>query len=293
MSNNIPQIIGKSPKLQEVLRTADLVSAINVPVLISGDTGTGKDLFARRIHQQSSRKQRAFIKLNCASASIETQLFEPKKGAISQARSGTLFLDEISDLPTTLQSELLQFLEDDKFDVRIIVATHKNFYEEVEAGNFRADLFYRLNVIPIELPPLKEREGDVALLMDYFLRCFVAEQHQAMPSFSKSAVKKLIEYNWPGNIRQLHNFCERMFVLFGATEVQVTNLPHEFQRFKSSETNLESFLNLPSAGINLEQIEVNLIQQALQNSNGNKSHAARLLGLTRDTFLYRLKKYSL
>jgi len=286
-------IIGQSPKLQEVLRTADLVAGTNVPVLITGDTGTGKDLFARRIHQQSSRKQRAFIKLNCASAVIKMQLFDPKKGALSQARSGTLFLDEISDLPVALQSELLQFMEDEKFDVRIIVATHKNLYKEVEADNFRADLFYRLNVIPVELPPLKEREGDVALLMDYFLRSFVAEQHQAMPSFSKAALKKLIDYNWPGNIRQLHNFCERMFILFSGKEVQVTNLPHEFQSFRSSESNLGSSFSLPSAGINLEQIEVDLIQQALQNSNGNKSRAARLLGLTRDTFLYRLKKYSL
>lgn len=286
-------IIGQSPKLQEVLRTADLVAGTNVPVLITGDTGAGKDLFAQRIHQQSSRKQRAFIKLNCASASIEMQLFDAKKGALSQARSGTLFLDEISDLPAALQSKLLQFMEDEKFDVRIIVATHKNLYKEVEADNFRSDLFYRLNVIPVELPPLKEREGDVALLMDYFLRCFVAEQHQAMPSFSKAALKKLMEYNWPGNIRQLHNFCERMFILFSAKEVQVTNLPHEFQSFRSSETNLGTAFSLPSTGINLEQIEVDFIQQALQNSNGNKSHAARLLGLTRDTFLYRLKKYSL
>lgn len=286
-------IIGQSPKLQEVLRTADLVAGTNVPVLITGDTGAGKDLFAQRIHQQSSRKQRAFIKLNCASASIEMQLFDAKKGALSQARSGTLFLDEISDLPAALQSKLLQFMEDEKFDVRIIVATHKNLYKEVEADNFRSDLFYRLNVIPVELPPLKEREGDVALLMDYFLRCFVAEQHQAMPSFSKAALKKLMEYNWPGNIRQLHNFCERMFILFSAKEVQVTNLPHEFQSFRSSETNLGTAFSLPSTGINLEQIEVDFIQQALQNSNGNKSRAARLLGLTRDTFLYRLKKYSL
>ena len=286
-------IIGQSPKLQEVLRTADLVAGTNVPVLITGDTGAGKDLFAQRIHQQSSRKQRAFIKLNCASASIEMQLFDAKKGALSQARSGTLFLDEISDLPAALQSKLLQFMEDEKFDVRIIVATHKNLYKEVKADNFRSDLFYRLNVIPVELPPLKEREGDVALLMDYFLRCFVAEQHQAMPSFSKAALKKLMEYNWPGNIRQLHNFCERMFILFSAKEVQVTNLPHEFQSFRSSETNLGTAFSLPSTGINLEQIEVDFIQQALQNSNGNKSHAARLLGLTRDTFLYRLKKYSL
>lgn len=286
-------IIGQSPKLQEVLRTADLVAGTNVPVLITGDTGAGKDLFAQRIHQQSSRKQRAFIKLNCASASIEMQLFDAKKGALSQARSGTLFLDEISDLPAALQSKLLQFMEDEKFDVRIIVATHKNLYKEVEADNFRSDLFYRLNVIPVELPPLKEREGDVALLMDYFLRCFVAEQHQAMPSFSKAALKKLMEYNWPGNIRQLHNFCERMFILFSAKEVQVTNLPHEFQSFRSSETSLGTAFSLPSTGINLEQIEVDFIQQALQNSNGNKSHAARLLGLTRDTFLYRLKKYSL
>jgi len=293
MNNNLPKIIGKSPKLQEVLRTADLVAGTNVPVLISGETGTGKDLFARRIHQQSSRKQRNFIKLNCATKNIETQLFAPKKGAISQARSGSLFLDDISNLPAVCQSELLQWMDDDKCKVRIIVASNKNFYEAVKTDKFRADLFYRLNVIPIELPPLNEREGDVALLMDYFLRRLVVEHHQSMPSFSQPALQKLIEYNWPGNIRQLYNFCERMFILFSGKEVQLSNLPHEFQIFRSNKTNLASAFSLPSTGINLEQVEVDLMQQALQNSNGNKSHAARLLGLTRDTFLYRLKKYSL
>ena len=284
------KIIGQSPKLQEVLRTADLVAGTDVPVLISGDTGTGKDLFAKRIHQLSSRRQRPFVKVNCATESQSLLIDDIKKGVIGKARSGTLFLDEITALSDSLQLKLLQFLETDNQDVRLIVSTQKNLFDEVNAGNFRAELFYRLNVIPVELPALKEREGDVELLMDYFMRRFVAEQHQAMPSFSKSAFKKINQYDWSGNVRELHNFCERMFILFSGREVDVTNLPHEFGQYSANPAN--PFV-LPLTGVNLEMVEVDLIQQALQSSAGNKSRAARLLGLSRDTFLYRLKKYSI
>lgn len=301
------KIIGQSPKIQEVLRTADLIAGTDVPVLISGDTGTGKDLFARRIHQQSARKQRVFIKVNCASLdemSSDSCLFGDEKieGAIKKARSGTLFLNEVATLPQFLQAKLLHFIETGetirsdnsvkKYDVRLIVSSNQNLFTCVEQGTFQADLFYRLNVIPVELPALKARQEDVMLLVDHFFRQFVREQHQMAPSLTKAAIKKLTQYDWPGNIRELQNFCERMFILFSGKEVDVINLPHELRQY-SCKTNLDSPFSLPASGIKLEVVEVDLIQQALQTTGGNKSKAARLLGLTRDTFLYRLKKYSI
>jgi len=297
------KIIGQSSCIQEVLRTADLVAGTDVPVLIIGDTGTGKDLFANRIHRQSQRKQRPFIKVNCSSLSgglDEAMLFD-QKGYVRQARSGTLFLDEVSDLSASLQARLLHFIETAevvppadsvmrKYDVRIIAATQKDLYKEVEAGRFRSDLYYRLNVIPVELPLLKERDGDVTALMDHFFRQFVHEQHQSAPNFTKAALKQIIRHEWPGNVRELQNFCERMFILFSGRTVEVTNLPHEFNQPSQGQP---SPFSLPLSGIKLESVEVDLIQQALETTCGNKSQAARLLGLTRDTFLYRLKKYEI
>ncbi len=296
------KIIGQSPKFLEVLRTVDLVAGTDVPVLISGDTGTGKNVFAKRIHQQSQRKKRAFIYVNCASLASEQAnlMLFGRKGYIQQARGGTLFLDEISDLSDSLQQMLLNFLETSElrfdassvrhYDVRIIATTQKNLYDAVDSGSFRADLFYRLNVIPVALPTLKERKGDVVLLMDVFFRQLVKEQHQVAPEFTKAAIKQIMRYNWPGNIRELQNFCERMFVLFSGKVVADTNLPHEFRQFTKGQSRPFS---LPASGIKLDLVEVDLIYQALETASGNKSKAARLLGLTRDTFLYRLKKYSI
>ncbi len=305
------KIIGQSTKIQEVLRTADLVANTDVPVLITGGIGSGKQLFAQRIHQQSTRKQQAFIKVNCASfdeASIEACLFGSEsignnpaiEGAIKKARSGTLFLNEVSALSPSAQAKLRHFIDTrevilgqntiKKYDVRLIVSSKTNLYKHVKKGSFRNDLFYQLNVIPIELPALETREGDVPLLMDYFFRQLVHEQHQTPPNFTKAALKQITRYNWPGNVRELENFCERMYVLFSGKTVEATNLPHELRHYTQNKT---SPFSLPASGIQLEQLEVDFIQQALQVAGGNKSKAARLLGLTRDTFLYRIKKYSI
>lgn len=304
-------IIGHSAKIQEVLRTVELVAVTDVPVLLKGEIGTGKKLFSQHIHKKSNRKKSKLINVNCSSLPeklAESMLFgnkdEKSKSYFVQAQSGTLFLDNVSALSLSLQQKLLHYLESGEIqalgeatfhevDVRLIVATHKNLYDEVKAGNFHAELFYRLNVIPVELPSLKEREGDVRLLIEHFFRELVREQHQAAPSFTKNAFKQIMRYSWSGNVRELKNFCERMFILFSGKEVDITNLPQEIRHFKSIKTHYESPFNLPASGIKLELVEVDLIQQALQTSNGNKSHAARLLGLTRDTFLYRLKKYSI
>lgn len=312
------KIIAHSAKMQELLRTADLVAGTDVPVMITGETGTGKAFFSQRIHQQSQRSQRPLVTVNCASLTeeyAESILFGYKKGAftgadensaglIHQARSSSLFFDEIAELPLSIQAKLLHFIESGeaqplgytspkKYDVRIIVASQKDLSKEVEAGRFRADLYYRLNVIPIELPVLAERESDVQLLIEHFFQSFVREKHLASPTFTKAALRQISGYNWPGNIRELRNFCERMFVLFSGKEIDVSNLPQEIRLLVGSTNSSNQPFSLPASGINLEEVEMDLLNQALSSASGNKSRAARLLGLTRDTFLYRLKKYSI
>lgn len=297
------KIVTQSPKMLEVLRTADLTATTDVPMLIMGQTGTGKDSCALRVHQQSRRNKRPFIKVNCSSLSGDNaeEILFGTKGYLWKARNGSLFLDKISELPNLLQARLLHFIEAtevnvpgkagvQKYDVRIIASTDHDLSLDVDKGIFRADLFYRLNIIPLELPSLKERDGDVDLLSDYFFRQLVRQQHQTAPEFSKAAIKYIRRYDWPGNVRELHNFCERMYILFSGKTVDVTNLPHELLH---SDKNDASPFSLPSSGIKLDQVEVDLIRQALQNTGGNKSRAARMLGLTRDTFLYRLKKYAI
>ena len=314
--NNKTQIVGKSTKILEVLRTTELVSGTDVPVFFTGETGTGKKMFAHHIHRNSQRKQREFISVNCAALPedlAESMLFGYKKssssdetentiGFIAQARTGTLFLDEVGALSLSAQAKLLRFLDTGevqavghttvrKYDVRVITANSINLEEAVKAGNFRADLFYHLNVIPIDLPALRDREGDCQLLMESFFRELVQENHQSAPGFTAAALKRITSYDWPGNVRELRNFCERLFLLFSGKEIDVDNLPLELRSYPSP-ASLSPF-SLPSTGIKLEQVEVDLIHQALQSTSGNKSRAARLLGLTRDTFLYRLKKYAI
>lgn len=296
-------IIGDSPKFQKVVRTAELVATTDVPVLLMGEVGTGRDFFARRIHAVSRYSKHPFVKIHCMTLADETAVDE-----LSSLRHGVLYLDEIADLSAPWQSTLLHFIEtgqislpDDsaasmgakKVDLRLIASTTKDLKSRVDKGLFRADLYYRLNVIPIELPPLKQRDGDVPLLIDAFFREFVKQKRIIAPTISKAGMKRIIQYEWPGNVRELRNFCERMFILFSGREIDVANLPVEIRSFiKPGKTDLSPF-SLPSSGINLESVEVDLMLQALDKSSGNKSRAARLLGLTRDTFLYRLKKYSI
>jgi len=308
------KIHGQSPELLEALRTADLVSATDVTLLISGESGTGKELLAQRIHQQSRRNKTAFIPLNCATISeplTESILFGHHKGAftdagesrhrlVTEAADGTLFLDEIGELPLALQAKLLRFMESGKCravgsktirysHARIIATTCHNLSEAVSEGKFRSDLYYRLNVVPIELPPLRQRQGDIPLLLDT-LTAQLSCQHQLnAPKFSKRAIQDLEHYQWPGNVLELRNFCERMLVLFHGRTIHSRNLPADIRSAKDALT--ENEFCLPKTGLSLEALEKRFIHQALGYASGNKSRAARLLGLTRDTFLYRLKKY--
>lgn len=316
MNTRIPIIYGKSPAIEESIRSAELIAATNVTTLITGETGTGKELFARYIYQHSPRKNKPYITINCAAlpeSLVESNLFGHKKGAftnavehhqgiISQANGGTLFLDEVTEIPFSIQAKLLRFLETGEcqrvgynqpnhYDVRIIAASNRNVYQEVQAGNFRQDLFYRLNIIPLELPPLRTRIGDVSLLVSLFFRDLVKEYKITPPTFSKEAQACIQAHTWTGNVRELRSFCERMLILFSGKTIEVSNLPAEIRHQRKK---TQGFVfDLPSQGIQLEALEVDLYEQAIQSSQGNKSAAARLLGLSRDAFLYRLKKYGL
>ncbi len=309
-------IYGKSPEIQESIRTAEIIAATDVTTLIMGETGTGKELFANYIVEKSPRKNKAFITINCAALAdtlIESALFGHKKGAfadaveahrgyIAEAHGGTLFLDEIAELSLKAQSQLLRFIETGEcqkvgsnsvqhYNVRILAATNKNLLDEANAGRFRQDLFYRLNIVPLELAPLRERQGDIAVLQQHFFQDLVKKYRLTPPSISKLAQDYINRYTWNGNVRELKNFCERMLILFAGKTIEITNLPTEIR--KQKRPNSRYYFELPKQGIQLEALEMDLYEQAIQNSHGNKSAAARLLGLSRDAFLYRLKKYRL
>ena len=307
-------IIGHSPSLESIIRSAKMVAATDVTVLIKGETGTGKELFANAIQRESSRADKPFICLNCAALSeslIESELFGHKKGAFTGAATnktglfeaadgGTVFLDEINSLPLSIQAKLLRFLESGEclavgdtkvyqVNVRIIAATNADLNQQVKAGEFRRDLYYRLDVVPLELPPLARRLEDIEHLIKHFM-AMVADKHGIdPPKFSKSALAVLKAYPWPGNIRELRNLCERLSILLAGSLVEAEHLPSEFFS-KHNIRELESF-TLPDEGLNLESLEKDLIQQALDRANGNRSKAAKLLGLSRDTLLYRMRKH--
>ena len=307
-------IIGHSPSLESIIRSAKMVAATDVTVLIKGETGTGKELFANAIQKESSRANKPFISLNCAALSeslIESELFGHKKGAFTGAATnkvglfesadgGTVFLDEINSLPMSIQAKLLRFLESGEclavgdtkpyyVNVRIIAATNADLNQQVKAGEFRRDLYYRLDVVPLELPPLSKRLEDIEHLIKHFM-AIVKETHGIEPpTISKSALSVLKSHSWPGNIRELRNLCERLSILLAGKVIEPDNLPAELLGYTGSE--LPPNFTLPHDGLNLEALEADLIQQALERTRGNQSKSAKLLGLTRDTLLYRMNKY--
>ena len=311
-------IIGQSAELQNVIRSAQIVAATDVTVLVEGDTGTGKELLARALHESSQRANQAFITINCAAlpeALVESELFGHRKGAftgatcdqagyIDEAEGGTLFLDEIGELPLAVQAKLLRFIENGecqslgdshprRVNVRLIAATNRNLQQQVEQGGFRADLYYRLKIVPLELPPLQQRGKDIGLLINHFLS-YLSEQHKMpMPVMSRSALSRLQNYSWPGNVRELRNLCERLVVLLPGKLIEETNLPMLSEPNSDETASDARAFKLPRQGLCLESLETDLIRQALGQTGGNKSHAARLLGISRDAFLYRLKKYSI
>ncbi len=309
-------IIGQSPALDSLIRSARMVAATDVTVLLKGETGTGKEVFANAIQKESARADKAFISLNCAAlpeSLIESELFGHKKGSFTGATAntqglfqaadgGTLFLDEINSLPISIQAKLLRFLESGEclavgdikpynVDVRIIAATNTDLNKQVASGEFRRDLYYRLDVVPLELPPLTQRTEDIEHLIMHFLAMMAKTHSIAAPKFSKQALKVLKEYSWPGNIRELRNLCERLSILLAGRTIEPENLPREFVTC-SSMTKPTDF-TLPERGIQLDSLEADLIHQALSRTNGNRSKSAKLLGLSRDTLLYRMQKHGL
>lgn len=315
--DSFKSIIGQSPAFEAVLRSAKMVAATDVTVLIKGETGTGKEVLATAIQNDSARFDKPFITLNCAAlpeSIIESELFGHRKGAFTgattnkqgifqAAHGGTLFLDEINSLPLIIQAKLLRFLESGdclpvgetnplNLDVRIIAATNVDLNTEIAKGNFRQDLYFRLNVVPLELPSLKERHEDIDLLIKHFMSHFTREHGIDAPVFSKLALRKLRNYTWPGNIRELKNLCERLSILLAGRTIEPENLPHEFSVCNSSASFPTNFM-LPETGINLDNLEADLIHQALSRTNGNRSKSARLLGISRDTLLYRIQKHGM
>lgn len=312
MSNQ--KILGQSAEFEACLRAAQMISATDVTVLIQGESGTGKELMAHRLHQQSQRSDKPFITVNCAALPetlAESELFGHRKGAftgatqdqqgrIQAADGGTLFLDEVGELPLNIQAKLLRFLESGecqsvgqthagKVNVRVIAATHRDLFNEAQQGRFREDLFYRLNVVPVQIPALRERYGDIEHLLLKLSEQLAAKYQLTAPQFHKEAIKQLSNYAWPGNIRELKNFCERMLILLPGQTITVDNLPAEMRHQQIS----SSVVQLPETGVVLDKVEAELINQALDKSKGNQSKAARLLGITRSALLYRMNKYAI
>lgn len=302
------ELIGNAPCMQQLFSRINRVSNSNATVLISGESGTGKELAARALHQLSGRSKAAFIAINCGAIPeqlAEAELFGSEKGAFTGAISskagkfeaangGTVFLDEVAELPLALQAKLLRLLQEGKvtrlgshqevtLDIRLIAASHQDLTLAVQQGRFREDLFYRLNVVPVHMPPLRERREDIPRLIQHFLQ--LNQQRYQLPAvqLSKAALKQLMDYHWPGNVRELANCIER-FTLLGDEQ--------ELQQALAAPVSAGGF-RLPQQGLNWQQHEQDCLRQALQLAQGNKAQAAKLLQLPYKTLLYRLEKYQL
>jgi DNA-binding NtrC family response regulator len=313
-------IVGKSEKMQEVFRMVTKISQSDATtVLIHGESGTGKDLVARAIHYGSARNQKPFMEINCTALPetlLESELLGYEKGAFTDAKSakkglfeiadgGTIFLDEIGEMKMTIQVKLLRAIEDKKFkrlggaqdikvDVRVIAATNRDLAVGVKDGRFREDLYYRLKVIPVELPPLRDRKEDIPLLIDFFIQKFNREFRRSIKGISAKARELLTNYNWPGNVRELRNVIERAIILESEEIILPEHLPIEITMETSPEESPGGFeLKLPAGGISIETLEDNLVRQALAMASNNQTRAAKLLGMSRDALRYRMKKMGL
>jgi len=349
---SFPEIVGRSQSLQNVLQLVSKIARSDSAVLIHGESGTGKELIAASLHRLSSRASRRFVAINCGAipeALLESELFGHERGAFTgahqrhvgrfeQAAGGTLFLDEIGDMPQRLQVKLLRVLQEKQFtrvggsdaqnaDVRIVAATNLDLNKAVQEGRFRLDLFYRLNVLPIELPPLRERRDDIGDLLHHFLKnTNRVHELERECFFSNDVLNLLVSYDWPGNVRELQNLVERLVVMANGGEIKLEHLPNDYlgrvgatpQGYPgassitsfpehsarpvastSSSTIIypQDYGELPTHGLNLaefiEGLENNLILQALERTQNNKQQAAKLLGLNRTTLVERIKKRGL
>jgi len=314
----LDNIIGASPPMQQVFSLIERVSCTDVPVLITGESGTGKELVARAIHQNSSRAKGPFVGLNCAAVPetlLESEFFGHERGAFTgatrshpgrfeQASGGTLFLDEIGAMRVDLQAKLLRALQEGevqrlgstssrKVDVRILAASCEDLEQAIRRRTFREDLYYRLNVVPIPLPALRERPGDIPLLVDRFLSASASKLGRGEISLSPRVLDRLQRHAWPGNVRELENCIERMIVLARGDRLEAEDLPPAVLKgVEAAAGDLEGF-DLPADGVVLPDLEQHLIRQALERSRGQLRPAARLLGISYKTLQYRARKYGL
>ena len=310
------RIIGETPVMKEVRQKIKQIAQSEAStVLLEGESGTGKDLVARTIHTESSRSRHPFVEVNCSAlheSLIESELFGHERGAFTDAKvrksgllelanRGSLYLDEIGDMSPPVQAKLLGAIENKRFrrlggvkdlsvDLRFIAATNKKLAEAVQKGDFRQDLFYRLKVFPLTLPPLRERMSDLPLLMDFFLGDLRIDFKKRIQGFSRGAHQLLASYPWPGNIRELRNVLERAFILCEGETIEVEHLPPELLSQPSPRHEQPSLFMLPQQGVSLGAVERDLIRQALEKSGGNQVRAAKLLGISRDALRYRMKK---
>ena len=308
-------IIGRSEAMQEIFATVERVAPSRATVLLAGESGVGKDLIARAIHFYSPRRDRPLVKINCTAIPenlMESELFGYEKGAFTgaagskpgkfeQADTGTVFLDEIGDVPAAIQVKLLRILQEREFerlgsnvtrhiDVRVVAATNQDLRAALEQGTFREDLYYRLNVVPINIPPLRDRKQDIPFLAEHFLHKLAPDAGREVEGITDAAMEKLVAYHWPGNVRELENVIERALVLANGKQLDGGDIKLEMAPRPRAQSGDPSFL---PEGMTLDQYEQELIREALRRADGNKSQAARLLGLTRNALRYRLTQMGL
>ncbi|MDP2038217.1 MAG: sigma-54 dependent transcriptional regulator, partial [Ignavibacteria bacterium] len=307
-------MISQSSVMENVLSTAGRVASSKATVLIRGESGTGKELIAKAIHFASPRKEKPFVTVNVASLSeslLESELFGHEKGSFTgainqrigrfeEANGGTIFIDEVGDIPLPIQVKLLRTIQFGEYqrigsnqsentDVRIIAATHRNLEEMMQNGSFREDLFYRLNVVAVQLPPLRQRKEDIPILVDHFIKRYSAELEKAVSGISREALDQLMKYSFPGNIRELENVIQRAVVLSRENIVTTNDLP-QLTEMKDSEKKFDPFNLDDNYETKMKEFELAMINEALKRTNGNKSAAARILGISERHLRSRLER---
>jgi len=303
-------IIGKSPSMEKVFKMVEVIKDSSSNVLILGETGTGKELLARAIHYTSHRHYKPFVAVNCAAVPrelLEAEFFGYEKGSFTgaisrrigkfeEASTGTLFLDEIGELELSLQAKILRAIQEKeieriggsksiKIDIRLIASTNRDLKKDVQLKRFRADLYYRLNVVEIKLPPLVERKSDIPLLVTHFIDKFSQRENKHISSVSPDVMKCFLEYSWPGNLRELENVIERAVVLAKGETIGVKDIPGEIKKGRKNNNSTNNFKSL-------KEMEIETIINAINAFNGNKSRAAQVLGITRKALYSRLKDYN-
>src|SRR5436190_10399485 len=312
-------IFGSTPDMAGVRRTISKVAETNIPVLITGESGTGKDVIAKLLHAESLLSSRPFVQVNCAAIPatlLESELFGYEKGAFTGAvgakpgrfelaHGGTLFLDEIGEIPVEMQVKLLRVLQESEFervggiktikvDVRLVTATNRDLLQDISAGSFREDLYYRLNVVPIHIPPLRDRHEDIPLLVDHFLAKFNDRLKKQIASVSADAISRMVSHHWPGNIRELENLMERTMLFCERPDIQVADLPPEIGGLPAAATPSPAAASLKEAvRAETERVERELIQKALDETGGNVTQAARKLKISRKSLQTKMKELGL